>query len=202
MSNCSRIHMTGDAKIGVLAVGNNNFEMTWKRFQNWLSKQRLPSFTEAAVDAYFCVGTSMAMGSFGESLINTICFLKRIPRPSPQSQFLSRCGGYRPLAESFLARDSFAICCNVILMRACNDSISYVVKNIRGKEDLETSIVAGFGYGVALSLANGMRGPGVLTVGAICALFNGGMFKAGIKMWAYDHKLNIGKELAKIDHGN
>ncbi|MFS7959579.1 putative mitochondrial import inner membrane translocase subunit TIM22 [Helianthus anomalus] len=161
-----------------LAVRNNIFEMTCKRFQNWFAKQRrLPPFNEAVVDAYFCVGTSSAIGMLSESIIYNTCMIKRIPLPSPQSQFLSLCGGYKPLLESCLVGGSFVITSNVILMRVCNASISYVAKNIRGKEDVHTSVVAGFGYGVVLSLANGMRGPSVLSVGALCALFNGGMFK-------------------------
>ncbi|PWA71918.1 hypothetical protein CTI12_AA275950 [Artemisia annua] len=38
-------------------------------------------------------------------------------------------------------------------------------------------MVAGFGYGTALSLVTGMRGPRVMSVGVICALISGGLFK-------------------------
>ncbi|XP_021990699.1 uncharacterized protein LOC110887275 isoform X1 [Helianthus annuus] len=180
--------MKGDAKRGDdLAV----FEMTCKRFQNWFAKQRLPPFKEAVMDAWMCCCTSMIMADFGVNLIRFTCLCKKtILAPSPRSQFLSPCGQYKPLVEIYLAKDLCDIAHNIILMRVCNASISYVMKNIRGKEDLETSIVAGFGYGVAVSLANGMRGPSVLSVGVVWALFNGGMFKAGIKMPAYDHKLD------------
>lgn len=39
------------------------------------------------------------------------------------------------------------------------------------------SIVAGFGYGVVLSLVTGMRVPSVMSVGVICALVNVGIYK-------------------------
>ncbi|KAJ0530327.1 putative mitochondrial import inner membrane translocase subunit TIM22 [Helianthus annuus] len=97
-------------------------------------------------------------------------------------QVLSLCGGYKPLAESFLTSGALQKVQNFAIMACCKESISFVMKNRRGKEDVHTSMVAGFGYGVAISLATGMRGHSIMPVGVICALLNVGMFKVYCKL--------------------
>ncbi|GKE00445.1 chloroplastic import inner membrane translocase subunit HP30-2-like protein, partial [Tanacetum coccineum] len=93
--------------------------------------------------------------------------------------FLSRCGEYQPLVRSLtkLEGGNLEQIRNWAVMGGVNAAISCVLKNIKGKEDVSTSMVAGFGYGVALSLVTGMRGPRVMSVGVICALISGGLFK-------------------------
>ncbi|KAJ0744084.1 putative mitochondrial import inner membrane translocase subunit TIM22 [Helianthus annuus] len=95
-------------------------------------------------------------------------------------QFLSLCGGYKPLADSFLTRGALQKVQNFAIMACCKESISFVMKNRRGKEDVCTSMVAGFGYGVAISLATGMRGRSIMPVGV--ALLYVGMFKVYCKL--------------------
>lgn len=53
-------------------------------------------------------------------------------------QFLSRCGDYRPLVESFLAKGPETKAINLAIMSACNASISFVMKKIKREEDIHT----------------------------------------------------------------
>ncbi|KAI3704814.1 hypothetical protein L1987_75043 [Smallanthus sonchifolius] len=50
-----------------------------------------------------------------------------------------------------------------------------VMKGLRGKDDVQSSMVAGFGSGAAFSLVSGMRGP--VSTGVIFALVYGGIWK-------------------------
>ncbi|KAK1426251.1 hypothetical protein QVD17_14921 [Tagetes erecta] len=117
------------------------------------------------------------MATVSEYLVWEACTAFSLPQPSPTSPFLSRCGDYAPLVESFLTKGPLKKANNLAIISVCNSGISSVMKKITGDEDVHTSMVAGFGYGVVISLATGMRGPNVLSVGVMCALFNGGMFK-------------------------
>ncbi|KAK9068615.1 hypothetical protein SSX86_012730 [Deinandra increscens subsp. villosa] len=164
-----------------------DFETTCKRFKNWVSKQHLPTINpkEAFLDLFSAAGAAYSMGLYGHRLIRLICDDFGFPQPSPQSQFLSMCGGrYRPLLESFLARGHGEAGTNVALMMACNTGISFLMNNIRGgKEDVHTSLVAGFGWGLMISLVRGVRGPSVLPAAALCALLNAGFYKMGLGLY-------------------
>ncbi|XP_021990700.1 uncharacterized protein LOC110887276 [Helianthus annuus] len=156
-----------------------NFEITCececKRFKNWLAKVNPIKVTLQGVEAVmngFCVSMTMAMVAEA--------FLKEIfHAPNSRHQFLSKlkCGEYKPLVESFLVGSSGDKIRNYAVMKGCNDAIVLVMNNLRGKEDVQTSVVAGFGYGVAISLVTGMRGPGVMSVGVMFALFNAIVFE-------------------------
>ncbi|MFS7995267.1 putative mitochondrial import inner membrane translocase subunit TIM22 [Helianthus anomalus] len=92
---------------------------------------------------------------------------------------MSISGGYKPMVESFFAKGPLELTRNFAIMYGCNESISFVMKNIRGKEDVHTRMVAGFGCGVVISLVTGLRGPSIMSLGVIFALLSGGMFKVG-----------------------
>ncbi|XP_071720563.1 uncharacterized protein [Rutidosis leptorrhynchoides] len=120
-----------------------------------------------------CVGCFF--GLFTELLYkNSLKFLSLSP---PSSTQLARLGEYRPLVQSFLAGASLEHVRNFAVLSSVSATITCLAKEIRGKEDVQTCIVAGFASGVAISLVTGMRGPGVISVGVICALMNGGMYK-------------------------
>ncbi|GKD38308.1 chloroplastic import inner membrane translocase subunit HP30-2-like protein, partial [Tanacetum coccineum] len=74
---------------------------------------------------------------------------------------------------------------NFAVMTGVNAGISCVMKRLRGKEDVQTSMVAAFGSGVMFSLVSGMGGPNqatnVITSGVFFALVQGGLFKVGEK---------------------
>ncbi|GJU58901.1 chloroplastic import inner membrane translocase subunit HP30-2 [Tanacetum coccineum] len=178
----------GFEKKEALAVGNENpvrkaadeFKTSFIKCKCWLSKQSLPlkcvirDVATSAEATYY--GALLCL--VGESLLKDVCsIILKIPPPS--TQFLICCGEYRPLVRSFIEGGTRERGFNYAVMLGVNKGISCVLRNIKGKEDVGTSMVAGFGYGVALSLVTGMRGPKVMSVGVIFALFNGGLFKAG-----------------------
>ncbi|MFS7989446.1 putative mitochondrial import inner membrane translocase subunit TIM22 [Helianthus anomalus] len=71
-------------------------------------------------------------------------------------------------------------------MAACNEIIPSFMKSARGEKDVQTSLVAGFGYGVMISLVTGMRGPtSIMSVGVTCELVNVGRFKVIMSSSAY-----------------
>ncbi|KAL8259908.1 hypothetical protein R6Q59_027861 [Mikania micrantha] len=84
------------------AKQNHDFDFE-KRFKNWVAvtKRRLPSVREAAAATYVGIGIPAALSLYYERFMPTICSICSIPRPSPQSQFLLHCGGFKPLVGSF-----------------------------------------------------------------------------------------------------
>ncbi|CAH1435303.1 unnamed protein product [Lactuca virosa] len=76
-----------------------------------------------------------------------------------------------PLAQA----RNFAVMCGV------NAGISCVLRRLRGKEDVQSCMAAGFGSGVMFSLLSGMGGSNqaatAITSGAFFALAQGGFFK-------------------------
>ncbi|GLU12130.1 hypothetical protein SLE2022_288360 [Rubroshorea leprosula] len=148
-----------------------------KGFKTWLAKQSLP------VETAVVTAGSAAQGALVGGMLGTLSkdFATLPPPPPPpnldpqamvslkQAQALS--GG--PLIQ---AR-------NFALMTGVNAAISTVMKRFRGKEDLETSVVAAFGSGAVFSLASGIGGPNpvtnLLTSGLSFALIQGCIFKLG-----------------------
>ncbi|MFS7989464.1 hypothetical protein Hanom_Chr11g01047211 [Helianthus anomalus] len=80
--------MTRDAKSGHLAVGNqkHDFHITCERFKNWLAKQGLPTFKEAALAAYYAYANSIFLGVFLEGCLKEVCLSYSIRRPVPHSK--------------------------------------------------------------------------------------------------------------------
>ncbi|MFS8031593.1 putative mitochondrial import inner membrane translocase subunit TIM22 [Helianthus anomalus] len=66
---------------------------------------------------------------------------------------------------------------NYALVRGCIEISRYVLWRSRGKEDLESSMLAGLGGGFLMSMVTGMRGQSVIAACVIFALMNGLMFK-------------------------
>ncbi|KAL8259909.1 hypothetical protein R6Q59_027862 [Mikania micrantha] len=164
------------------AKQNHDFDFE-KRFKNWVAvtKRRLPSVREAAAATYVGIGIPAALSLYYERFMPTICSICSIPRPSPQSQFLLHCGGFKPLVGSFLLGDFLERTNYFLIMMASNATISFMASTIRDKDDdVYTSMVSGFGYGVVISLVTGMKGPSVISSGAMFALLNAGMHKVGL----------------------
>ncbi|KAL5700474.1 hypothetical protein ACHQM5_025911 [Ranunculus cassubicifolius] len=145
-------------------------------FRGWLAKQSIA--VEAAVVTATSAAQGAAIGGFMGTLTNDATSAFPVPPPDAslnpqamasfkQAQALS--GG--PLAQ---AR-------NFAVMTGVNAGISCVMRRIRGKEDVESSMVAAFGSGAAFSLVSGMGGPNpvanVVTSGLFFALLQGGIFK-------------------------
>ncbi|PWA52991.1 hypothetical protein CTI12_AA449320 [Artemisia annua] len=66
---------------------------------------------------------------------------------------------------------------NFAVMTGVHAGLHCVIRRLRGREDVQTSMAAAFGSGVMLSLVTGMRGASVISVGVFFALANGGKFK-------------------------
>ncbi|XP_051143728.1 chloroplastic import inner membrane translocase subunit HP30-2 [Andrographis paniculata] len=150
------------------------------KFKEWLAKQSLP--VEAAVVTATSAGQGAAIGAFMGTLTGDASSLISPPPNAPglnpeamaslkQAQALS--GG--PLVQ---AR-------NFAVMTGVNAGISCVMKRLRGKEDVQSSMVAAFGSGAMFSLVSGMGGPNqamnAVTSGLFFALVQGGLFQLGQK---------------------
>ncbi|CAH1430154.1 unnamed protein product [Lactuca virosa] len=74
----------------------------------------------------------------------------------------------------------------LLLCRGVNAGISCVLRRLRGKEDVQSSMAAGFGSGVMFSLVSGMGGPNqasnAIASGVFFALVQGGVFKVREKI--------------------
>lgn len=148
-------------------------------FKAWLAQQSL------AVEAVVVTATSSAQGAAIGGLMGTLSkdVTSAVPPPNaalnPQAmasfQQAQALGG-GPLIQ---AR-------NFAVMTGVNAGITCVMKRIRGKEDVQSSMVAAFGSGAAFSLVSGMGGPNqaanVITSGLFFALVQGGIFKLGQKI--------------------
>uniref|UniRef100_A0A6N2LL10 SAM domain-containing protein n=1 Tax=Salix viminalis TaxID=40686 RepID=A0A6N2LL10_SALVM len=72
---------------------------------------------------------------------------------------------------------------NFAVMTGTNAGIACVMKRLRGKEDVQSSMVAAFGSGAMFSLVSGMgyNATNAITSGLFFALVQGGLFKLGEK---------------------
>lgn len=178
----------GEGKQGVLVVDQNpvtHLQTKYKEFETlfktWLAKQSLP--VEAAVVTATGALQGAAIGGFMGTLTNDVSSAFTPPTPpgaslNPQAraslqQAQALSGG--PLIQ---AR-------NFAVMTGVNAGISCVMRRLRGKEDVQTSMVAAFGSGVMFSLVSGMGGPNqaanVISSGVFFALMQGGLYKVGEK---------------------
>lgn len=148
--------------------------------KSWLSKQPLP--VEAAVVTAGGATQGALIGALMGTLTQDMSSSMPMPQPPPgvdpkamasfqQAQALS--GG--PLVQ---AR-------NFAVMTGVNVGISCVLRRIKGKEDVWSSMAAAFGSGAMFSLVSGMGGPNqisnVISSGAFFALAQGGIYKLGEK---------------------
>ncbi|KAG9155765.1 hypothetical protein Leryth_004023 [Lithospermum erythrorhizon] len=146
--------------------------------KTWVSKQSLP--VEAAVVTATSALQGGVIGGFMGTLTGDLASSLPPPgspnfNPQPmaslqQAQALS--GG--PLIQ---AR-------NFAVMTGVNAGISCVLKRVRGKEDVQSSMIAAFGSGTMFSLVSGVGGPNLgnaVASGIFFALVQGGIFKIGEK---------------------
>uniref|UniRef100_A0A3Q7FK03 SAM domain-containing protein n=2 Tax=Solanum lycopersicum TaxID=4081 RepID=A0A3Q7FK03_SOLLC len=158
----------------------NKFKELEIGFKGWLSKQSIP--VEAAVVTATSGLQGAAIGGFMGTLTQDVSSSMPIPPAganlNPQAmasfqQAQALAGG--PLVQ---AR-------NFAVMTGVNAGISCVLKRIRGKEDVQSSMAAAFGSGALFSLVSGMGGPNpvpnALTSGIFFALVQGGLFELGRK---------------------
>ncbi|KAF5450558.1 hypothetical protein F2P56_030893 [Juglans regia] len=150
------------------------------QFKGWLAKQSLP------VEVALVTATSAAQGAAIGALMGTLTndmpssLLATPPQGSPQAmasfqQAQSLAGG--PLVQA----RNFAVITGV------NAGITSVMRRLRGKEDVQSSMVAAFGSGAMFTLVSGMgagapnQAANAITSGLFFALVQGGLFKLGEK---------------------
>ncbi|XAR71557.1 hypothetical protein NMG60_11017893 [Bertholletia excelsa] len=148
-------------------------------FKEWLAKQSLP--VEAAVVTATSAAQGAAIGAFMGTLTNDVS--SAIPTP-PNASLNPQAMASLQQAQA-LAGGPLVQARNFAVMTGVNAGISCVMKRIRGKEDVQSSMVAAFGSGAMFSLVSGMGGPNpvanVITSGLFFALIQGGIFKLGQK---------------------
>ncbi|KAL8142725.1 hypothetical protein V2J09_015757 [Rumex salicifolius] len=183
----SGVMMVVEAPRGLMIPQNPiaEFQAKYKEleggFKLWLSKQSI------AVEAAIITVTSGAQGAAIGGLMGTLTndVSTSLPTPTPQAGLNPDAMASLKQAQA-LAGGPLVQARNFAVMTGVNAGISSVMKRIRGKEDVQTSMVAAFGSGAAFSLVSGMgSGPNPVlnaaTSGLFFALVQGGLFKLGEK---------------------
>ncbi|GAB4858647.1 hypothetical protein Ancab_010120 [Ancistrocladus abbreviatus] len=149
-------------------------------FRTWLSRQSLP--IEAAVVTATGAVQGAAIGAFMGTLTNDMS--NSFPTPPPEAGLNPQAMATLKQAQA-LSGGPLVQARNFAVMTGVNAGISCVMKRIRGKEDVQSSMVAAFGSGAMFSLVSGMGGPNqaanVITSGLFFALVQGGLFQLGQK---------------------
>uniref|UniRef100_A0A2N9HR81 SAM domain-containing protein n=1 Tax=Fagus sylvatica TaxID=28930 RepID=A0A2N9HR81_FAGSY len=150
-------------------------------FRAWLAKQSLP--VEAAVVTITSAAQGAAIGAFMGTLTNDTS--SAIPTPPPQAANLNPQAMASFKQAQALAGGPLVQARNFAVMTGVNAGISCVMKRLRGKEDVQSSMVAAFGSGALFSVVSGMGGPNqaanAVTSGLFFALVQGGLFQFGQK---------------------
>ncbi|KAM4068530.1 chloroplastic import inner membrane translocase subunit HP30-2-like [Castanea sativa] len=150
-------------------------------FRAWLAKQSLP--VEAAVVTATSAAQGAAIGGFMGTLTNDVS--SSMPTPPPQAASLNPQAMASFKQAQALAGGPLVQARNFAVMTGVNAGISCVMKRLRGKEDVQSSMVAAFGSGATFSLVSGMGGPNLaanaVTSGLFFALVQGGLFQLGKK---------------------
>ncbi|MBA0801690.1 hypothetical protein Gohar_012040 [Gossypium harknessii] len=144
-------------------------------FRAWLSKQPLP--VEATVVTTTGAAQGAAIGALMGTLTNDISSsLQTPPQASLNPQAMASFKQAQALSGGPLVQAR-----NFAVMTGVNAGISCVMKRLRGKEDVQSSMAAAFGSGAMFSLVSGMGGPNqaanVVTSGLFFALVQGGLFQ-------------------------
>ncbi|KAF3685360.1 putative DNA double-strand break repair Rad50 ATPase-like [Capsicum annuum] len=184
----------GEGKQGALAVVElpnssgqnpiaqlqNKFKALEAGFKLWLSKQSLP--VEAAVVTATSGLQGAAIGGFMGTLTQDVS--SSMPTPPAGANLNPQAMASFQQAQA-LAGGPLVQARNFAVMTGVNAGISCVLKRIRGKEDVQSSMAAAFGSGALFSLVSGMGGPNpvpnALTSGIFFALVQGGLFELGRK---------------------
>ncbi|KAG4172755.1 hypothetical protein ERO13_A11G017100v2 [Gossypium hirsutum] len=148
-------------------------------FRAWLSKQPLP--VEATVVTTTGAAQGAAIGALMGTLTNDISSSFQTP---PQASLNPQAMASFKQAQA-LSGGPLVQARNFAAMTGVNAGISCVMKRLRGKEDVQSSMAAAFGSGAMFSLVSGMGGPNqaanAVTSGLFFALVQGGLFQLGQK---------------------
>lgn len=148
--------------------------------KSWLSKQ--PLYIEAAVSTAGGATQGALIGALMGTLTQDMS--SSLPMPPPQAALDPKAMASFQQAQA-LSGGPLVQARNFAVMTGVNVGISTVLKRIKGKEDVQSSMIAAFGSGAMFSLVSGMGGPNQLgnmvTSGLFFALAQGGMYKLGEK---------------------
>lgn len=173
----------------MLVVGHHNpvtqLQAKYKElesgFKNWLAKQSLP------VEAAVVTATSSLQGAAIGGLMGTFTsdLSSSLSAPPPPGASLNPQAMASLQQAQALSGGPFIQARNFAVMTGVNAGISCVMKRVRGKEDVQSSMVAAFGSGAVFTLVSGMGGPNLaanaVSSGVLFALMQGGLFKLGEK---------------------
>ncbi|MFS7907902.1 putative mitochondrial import inner membrane translocase subunit TIM22 [Helianthus anomalus] len=143
------------------SITEEEFDARYGQILNWIPEYVADGFIGALSGAVGGVVMSVGFGLF----------------PKPDQETLSAYGRYQPLAHALFSGSGWQRARTFAVLFSVATSLYLAMLNIRGKDDLETRLVAAFGSGIAVSLATGLEGPEVISFGVLFALGNGGMFK-------------------------
>lgn len=170
----------------VVATQQNPIEqlqVKLKEFENgfraWLTKQPLPVEAAVVTSASAAQGGAMGamLGFLSKDLSSSIT---APPEASLNPQAMASLKQAQALSggPAIQAR-------NFAIMTGVNAGISCVMKRLRGKEDIQSNMVAAFGSGAVFSLVSGMGGPNqvanAISSGLAFAVVQAGIFKVGQK---------------------
>ncbi|KAI9102113.1 hypothetical protein K1719_023623 [Acacia pycnantha] len=146
-------------------------------FKMWLSKQSLP------VEAVVVTATSAFQGAAIGAVMGTITNDASSPLPTPPEASLNPQAMASLKQAQALSGGPLVQARNFAVMTGVNAGISCVLKRLRGKEDVQSSMAAAFGSGAMFSLVSGMGGPNqaanAVTSGLFFALVQGGIYQFG-----------------------
>lgn len=175
------VHTPNDLAHNPITHLQNKYKELENGFKTWLAKQSLP--VEAAVVTLTSATQGAAIGGLMGTLTNDVS--SAFPAAPPPGASLNPQTMTSFQQAQALSGGPLIQARNFAVMTGVNAGISCVMKRLRGKEDVQTSMVAAFGSGVMFSLVSGMGGPNqatnVITSGVFFALVQGGLFKIGEK---------------------
>ncbi|KAL9225097.1 hypothetical protein vseg_001060 [Gypsophila vaccaria] len=147
--------------------------------KTWLSKQSLP--VEAAVVTLGGAAQGALIGALMGTLTQDMS--SSLPLP-PQNSLDPKAMASFQQAQA-LAGGPMIQARNFAVMTSVNVGISTVLKRLKGKEDVQSSMIAAFGSGAMFSLVSGAGGPNLIpnmvSSGLFFALAQGGIYKLGEK---------------------
>ncbi|KAL0358815.1 UNVERIFIED_CONTAM: Chloroplastic import inner membrane translocase subunit HP30-2 [Sesamum angustifolium] len=172
--------LMGQVEQNPIAVVQAKLKEVETRFKGWLAKQSLP--VEAAVVTATSGAQGAAIGGFMGTLTGDASSLVT---PPPNAVNLNPDAMASLKQAQALAGGPLVQARNFAVMTGVNAGISCIMRRLRGKEDVQSSMVAAFGSGAMFSLVSGMGGPNqaanAVTSGLFFALVQGGIFQLGQK---------------------
>ncbi|CAN1248278.1 Chloroplastic import inner membrane translocase subunit HP30-2 [Linum perenne] len=148
-------------------------------FKTWVSQQSIP------VEAAIVTTTGAIQGAAIGGLMGTFTGDMATPlSPPPQASLNPQAMASFKQAQA-LAGGPLAQARNFAVMTGANAGIACVMRRVRGKDDVQSSMVAAFGSGALFSLVSGVGGPNpaanALSSGFFFALVQGGLYQLGQK---------------------